>query len=76
MWEARSQWRDIGRALDLSEGTISAIHEYDDGECLTIVIKLWMHLGKATLHTLLKALEDKSVSRYDIANEIRKWQGI
>lgn len=76
VWEARSQWRDTGRALNLTEGTISAVHEPDDGESLTVVIKLWMHSGKATTHTLLKALEDNSVARCDIANKLRKQQGI
>lgn len=71
VWEARSQWRDIGRAFELSEGTICAIHEDTDGESLHMVIKLWMELGKATVNTLLEALEDEVVSRCDIAQEIR-----
>lgn len=75
VWEARSQWRDIGRALNLSEGDISAIHESDE-ESLTKVIKLWMQSGEATLLTLLKALEDKTVSLLDIANEIREGEKV
>ena len=71
IFEARSQWKEIGRSLNLSDGTIRSIHESDDGERLHQVLSLWIQAGSATIHNLLNALEDVSVGRNDIANEIR-----
>ena len=75
IWEARAQWRDIGRALDLTEGTIESIHEPNDGESLNTVLKKWMTSGEATIHNLLEALEDVTVDRKDIAKNIRALKG-
>ena len=75
IWESRVQWRDIGRALDLSEGTIDSFHEPNDGESLHKVLKKWMGSGKATMHDLLMALDDVTVGRMDIAEKIRKLEG-
>ena len=75
IWEARARWKDIGRALDLSEGTIDSIHEREDGESLHKVLQKWMQSGKATIQDLLNALEDPTVDRTDIANEIRSLEG-
>ena len=36
IYEAKSQWKNIGRSLDLSEGTISSIKDPDDGECIRV----------------------------------------
>ena len=71
IWEARAQWRDIGRALGLTEGAIQSIHEPNDGESLHKVLAHWIQSGTATMPDLLRALEDVTVSRRDIANEIR-----
>ena len=71
VWEARSEWRNIGRALRLSDGTIRSIHDSEDGECLHKVLTFWMQSGNATIQDLLAALEDPTVARRDIANEIR-----
>ena len=75
IWESRVQWRNIGRALDLTEGTIDSIHEPNDGESLHKVLKKWMESGKATMHDLLMALDDVTVGRIDIAKKIRKLEG-
>ena len=69
--EARSQWRDIGRALDISDGTIRSIDEPSDGESLHQILTLWMQSGTATIQDLLTALEDPTVGRRDIAHELR-----
>ena len=73
--EARVRWKDIGRGLQLSEGTIESIHEVDDEERLHKVLSLWMKTGSATIYELLKALEDPPVGRKDIAGEIRRRTG-
>ena len=75
LWEARSQWKDIGRALDISDGTIRSIHEPSDGESLHHMLTLWMQSGTATIQDLLKALEDSTVGRKDIVNEILSRKG-
>ena len=75
IWEARPQWRDIGRALDLTESTVQSIHEPNDGECLHQVLLKWMQSGDATIYNLLEALEDVAVGRTDIANEVRALEG-
>ena len=75
IWESRVQWRNIGRALDLTEGDIDSIHEPDDGESLHKVLKKWMGSGKATMHNLLMALDDVTVGRMDIAENILKLKG-
>ena len=71
VFEARPQWKAIGRALGLTDGTIDSIHDQDDGECLHKVLSKWMHSGGATIHGLLDALEDITVARHDIAHKIR-----
>ena len=72
IWEARSQWRDIGRLLPgVTEGTISAIHEPNDSECLHKVLTVWIQSGSASIYHLLNALENKTVSRFDISKAIR-----
>ena len=68
IFDARWQWRAIGRVLGLSDYTI---HHQDDGECLHEVLSIWMHSGGATIHDLLDALEDITVARHDIAHKIR-----
>ena len=75
VWEARTQWKNIGRSLRLSEGTIQSIHGADDGECLHIVLSIWMQTGRATINDLLDALEDVTVARHDIALNIRALKG-
>ena len=75
IWEARAQWRDIGRALELTEGAIKSIHEPNDGECLHEVLFQWIQPGAATMPYLLQALEDVTVNRKDIANEICALRG-
>ena len=73
MWEARSSWKNIGRELGLSDGTISSIDKpkIDDSECLHEVLRHWMHSGDAKISNLLSALENKTVDRKDIADAIR-----
>ena len=75
VWKARSLWKEIGRALGISDDTISTIHYTDDGECLHKVLSEWIHSGKATIHDLLQALADKTVERNDIKNEIHVLKG-
>ena len=71
VFEARSQWKAISRAIGLTDGTINSIHDQDDGECLHKVLSIWMHSGGATIYGLLDALEDITVARHDIAHKIR-----
>ena len=76
IWEARAIWPVIGRALPgISEGTMLAIHDKDDDECLHMVLSLWIHSGKATIRDLLRALADETVDRNDITNEIHVLKG-
>ena len=72
IWDARSQWKDIGRKLGLREGDIRAIHEPTDGECLHEVLCMWIQSGKATISDLLEALESRIIGRSDIVREIRQ----
>ena len=75
IWEARAQWKNIGRALGISEGTICSIHA-DDGESLHQILTHWMHAGNATIQDLLTALEDPTVGRRDISNKLRSRKGM
>ena len=79
VWDARVKWRDIGRALRVSSDVLDEIdvdrYLRDDGQRVERVLVEWLHTGKATVHQLLRALEDKSVRRHDIAMEIRSREG-
>lgn len=75
IWEARSEWKAIGRALDLPNGTIDSIHDQHDGEALHQVLSKWMETGQATTQLLLKALKDPTVGRNDIAKKICRRKG-
>ena len=71
---AAYQWRDIGRALELPDGTLRSIRG-EDNECLNEVLTKWMHSGKATIDQLLDALNDPSVKRGDIVSQILALKG-
>lgn len=76
IWEARSQWPAIGRALPgISEGTMLTIHDKKDDECLHTVLSFWIQSGNATILDLLQALTDETVAREDIKNEIHILKG-
>ena len=75
VYEARSKWRNIGRSLKVSEGTIASIHHSDDGECLHAVLTSWIQTGSAVIQDLLHALENITVGREDIAIKIRQREG-
>ena len=66
IWEARSDWKKIGRILGVTEGDICTIRFPKDGECLNKVLCIWMKMDKATIHHLLNALEDITVGHRDI----------
>ena len=72
--EAAYQWRDIGQALDIPQGTLRSIRG-EDRECLNEMLSKWMHGGKATMDQLLEALEDPGVDRADIVGEIEALRG-
>lgn len=72
--DAASQWRDIGQALRIPNGTLTTFHG-EDNECLNMVLTSWMHTGKATIHQLLEALESDIVGRGDIVTQLRSRQG-
>ena len=74
IWEARAQWKNIGRALGISEGTINTIH-VDDDESLHQILTRWIQSDRATIQDLLTALEDPTVGRNDIVNEILSRKG-
>ena len=71
---AAYQWFAIGQALDIHDGTLRSIRG-EDAHCLNKMLTKWMHSGKATIDQLLGALEDRSVRRGDIVNEIRAFEG-
>lgn len=71
IWDARAKWRRIGEALGLTSGTMDTIYGSDD-DCMHEVVKMWIHTGKATMSKLLKALEETTVARGDIAKDIRE----
>lgn len=76
IWDARSKWTAIGRALDLSPGDITSIHGNDDGDRLNEVLLKWMQgNSNPTIGDILEAMEDVELTRIDIANKIRgrKW---
>ena len=59
----------------MSEVTIASIHYSDDGECLHAVLASWIQTGNAVIQDLLRALENKTVGREDIAIKIRQLEG-
>ena len=79
IWNARSNWRDIGRALRVSSDVMNEIGVdhclQNDGQRMERVLVEWLHSGKATVHQLLRALEERSVRHYDIAKNIRSLEG-
>ena len=75
VYEARSKWRNIGRSLKVSEDTIASIHHLDDGECLHAVLTSWIQTGNAVIQDLLRALENKTVGREDIAIKFCQLEG-
>ena len=75
VWEARSQWRDIGYKLGLKPEDIQAINEPNDEQCLRQVLLHWMRSGRATTSLLLDALCSELVNRPDIARQINSLQG-
>ena len=64
VYEARSKWRNIGRSLKVSEGTIASIHHSDDGECLHAVLTSWIQTGSAVIQDLLLSVGKTLLSRF------------
>ena len=77
IWDARSQWKDIGRKLGLKDGDIHAIKEseHNISECLNEVLVQWMQTGKATIYDLFKALDSRVIGRSDIVRTIQSLRG-
>ena len=76
VFQAAHKWKDIGRALPgVTEGYIRSIRSSEDSECLNDVLSKWINTGRAKTTDLLKALEEPTVSRTDIANKIRDLKG-
>ena len=78
IWDARSQWKEIGCKLGLTDGDTRAIKaesEHDTSQCLTKVLVQWMQTGKATIYDLLKALKSKDIDRSDIVSKIQSLEG-
>lgn len=72
--DAASEWRNIGLALDIPDGTLKSIHG-DDNDCLIEMLKVWMYRGNVTIKQLFKALEDEGVQLGDIVKEIKSFKG-
>lgn len=71
IWEAgrlERSGRILVGLLNLSKGDI---HEENDGDYLHELLTLWMQRGQATIQDILNALEDVTVGRIDIVNQIR-----
>ena len=75
IWKTRSLWKEIGRALGISDDIICTIHCANDGECLNEVLSKWIYSGKATISDLLLALAAETVERNDIKNRIHVLKG-
>ena len=74
VWEARSQWYNIGLKLGISVGTLDSIElsNQNPGRCLTAMIKDWLKNGKPkpSWAQLAKALKSRMVGYAQLAEEL------
>ena len=81
IFDVRSQWKNIGRALGVESSHLDSIHgntsPHDDkGECLYQVLERWIRSGEATvtMNRLLEVLEGKVIGEKHLVNEIRAYK--
>ena len=72
IWEARSQWMDIGIELSLSKTDLDAIKETEGGivgKCFTEMITLWLKRvdPPPTLNALVTALKEQTIDLEELA---------
>ena len=74
MWEARTQWYDLGLGLDITPDTLDAI-EAANGQnpdrCFRAMLTKWLREHKRpTWSALAEALRSPSVGRSHLAEQI------
>ena len=75
IWDARSQWYNVGIELDISVDTLDAIsrNKRDDcGDCFSAMLTEWLRREqpKPTWNAVADALRSPSVNRRHLAEEI------
>ena len=74
VWEARSEWYNIGLKLGISPGTLDSIEAtgQNPGRCLTAMIKDWLKNGKLkpSWAELAKALKSPMVGYAQLAEQL------
>ncbi len=75
VYDARAEWKFIGRALGIDSTLLDSIHsrvrQDDNKEHLYQVLERWIQSGEATMKRLLEALESKVIGKTHVANAIR-----
>ena len=74
IWEARTQWYNLGLALEITPDTLDAI-ELANGQnpdrCFRAMLTKWLREHEQpTWSALAEALKSRSVGRSDLAQEI------
>ncbi len=76
VFRARRRWRPIGTELGISQDDLDNIEDEgdDNEECLANMLRVWLRSPslRPTWEALVKALQDQTVGRENIAIEIAK----
>ena len=77
IWEARTQWMNIGIELKLNKSDLDALKKTEGGDvgmCLTEMITLWLKKVDPlpTLCTLVTALKEPTIGLQELADRVNK----
>ena len=73
VWEARTQWYNLGLELDITPDTLDAIKQDNANkteDCFRAMLTKWLREHQPTWSVLAEALRSPSVGRSDLAEDI------
>lgn len=75
VWDANSEWYNIGLGLDLSSNELDGIRQEEKrpGDCFREVLKKWLMKSNPRKSQLIEALKQPCVGHEQLAEDLCAW---